>query len=128
MNDQLIGAPLPAPAAEPTQALPAQSPLSIITEPEVAIIMEGVIQVRFPASKTTQMLFDLAIPAGKERPGTLTYVNQEAQGVAKAALKVFQNTLRQSPGLRPVDGNMVLSYVVVERKLQYVFQLGVRTK
>ena len=90
--------------------------------------MEGVIQVRFPASKTTQMLFDLAIPAGKERPGTLTYVNQEAQGVAKAALKVFQNTLKQSPGLRPVDGNMVLDYVVIERKLQYVFQLGVRTK
>jgi len=74
------------------------------------------------------MLFDLVPSAGKEKPGTLTYVSQESQGVANAAMKVFQETLRHSPGLVPQDGNVILDYAVDGGKLQYVFRLGVRTR
>lgn len=123
--------PILSSAAAATPPVPLQTagvPILGAAQPDVAIIMEGVIQVRFPASKTTQMLFDLALPAGKEKPGTLAYVNDEAKGVAPAAMKVFQDMLRQSPGLQAVDGNIVLAYAVDEGKLRYVFQLGVRTR
>ncbi len=102
--------------------------MTAISQPAIEIVMEGCIRFRAPASKMVQMQFDLALPAAKDNPASLAYVVEDSNRAGKLAMQAIQNTLRQSPGLQARDGRIGHSYAVIEGKLQYVFQLCVRTK
>lgn len=99
-----------------------------VPQPTVSIVMDGFIRVQMPASFEVQAMFDLATPEMKGNPGTIGYVGREATKASEHAIKIITDMLKRSPGLVAHDGNVGLSYAVIEGKLQYVFQLCVHTK
>ena len=117
------------PAGSPSQpAAIGRPPMTAISQPTIEIVMDGCIRFRAPASKLTQMQFDLALPAVKNDPASASYIVEDASRAGKLGLLAIQNTLGQSPGLQVRDGKIGLSYAVIEGKLQYMFQVCVRTK
>ena len=97
-------------------------------QPELSIIMSGVIRLQVPSSPETQALFALAIPSMKEHPDRLGYVAHEANSMAQKAIGMLQDYLSRSPGLTVTNPQLGLSYAVIDGKLSYVFQLCINTK
>ena len=103
-------------------------PLKPVTQPVLTIVMSGVMRVQLPASPHVQAQFLLLAPNMREQPDKFDYVCKDAEAAAPHAIKIIQDMLQRSPGLQAPNGDVGLSYALLDGKLNYVFQLCVHTK
>jgi hypothetical protein len=102
--------------------------MKAVKQPQLTVVMEGYIRLQIPASASVQGLFDFAAAAVKATPEKLGYVVQEADEMGQQAVSIITDMLSRSPGIHAPNGNIGVSYAVIDGKLQYIYQLGVHTK
>lgn len=102
-------------------------PMRIVEHPTMEIIMSGHIRMQIPASSEAQMIYDLMAPDMKLTPDKHAFIAQEAADKGKMAIEFIGGTLRQSPGLVPMNNKLTPSIATIDGKLFYVFLLPVRS-